>query len=121
MRKYLKDARTKLGLSQNDVAKKLGISPNYYSCIESGDRQSDMKVSFLIDLSGILEIPIGKMLSFEKSIERKRKKASDSAKETEEVTNYGKNIKDNSNNQRTERTCYDRACKTRGGSQGTDF
>ena len=75
MRKYLKDARTKLGLSQNDVAKKLGISPNYYSCIESGDRQSDMKTSFLVDLSGILKIPISKMLAYEKDYREKEKES----------------------------------------------
>ena len=75
MRKYLKDARTKLGLSQSDVAKKLGISPNYYSCIESGDRQSDMKTSFLVDLSGILKIPISKMLAYEKDYREKEKES----------------------------------------------
>lgn len=67
MRKYLKSARVNLGLSQNDVAKKLGISANYYSCIENGERQSDMKTSLLIDLSGILKIPISKMLVYEKN------------------------------------------------------
>ena len=39
MQKYLKDARLNLGMSQSDVAKKLGISANYYSCIENGERQ----------------------------------------------------------------------------------
>lgn len=73
MRKYLKDARTNLGLSQSDVAKKLGISANYYSCIENGERQSDMKTSLLIDLSGILKIPISKMLAHEKEYREQEK------------------------------------------------
>lgn len=72
MRKYLRDARTNLGLSQSDVAKKLGISANYYSCIENGERQSDMKSSLLIGLSGILKIPISKMLENEKEYREKK-------------------------------------------------
>jgi len=73
MRKYLKEARTKLGLSQGNVAKKLGISANYYSCIENGERQEDMKTSLLIDLSGILKIPISKMLKYEKEYRAQKK------------------------------------------------
>lgn len=74
MRKYLKDARVSLGLSQNDVAKKIGISANYYSCIENGERQSDMKTSLLINLSGILKIPISKMLVYEKNYQAQTNK-----------------------------------------------
>ena len=73
MRKYLKDARLNLGMSQSDVAKKLGISANYYSCIENGERQSDMKASMLIDLSAILKIPINKMLIQEKEYQMQSK------------------------------------------------
>lgn len=73
MRKYLKEARANLNLSQNDVAKKLGISANYYSCIENGERQADMKTSLLIDLSGILKIPISEMLAQEKKYRTQNK------------------------------------------------
>ncbi len=71
MREYLKDARICLGLSQNQVAQKLGISANYYSCIENGERQNDMKTSLLLDLSGILKIPISQMLENEKKYRRR--------------------------------------------------
>lgn len=66
MRKYLKDAREKLGLTQADVAKRIGISTNYYCDIENGNRQSEMKASLLIELSTILKIPISDMLKEEK-------------------------------------------------------
>lgn len=62
MRKYLKDARKELGFTQEDVAKRLGISTNYYCDIENGNRQSEMKAPLLIELSTILKIPINDML-----------------------------------------------------------
>lgn len=65
MRKYLKNAREKLGFTQADVAKRLGISTNYYCDIENGNRQSEMKAPLLIELSTILKIPINDMLAKE--------------------------------------------------------
>lgn len=68
MRKYLKDARKALGLTQDEVAKALGISQNYYCDIENGERQKEIKVPFLIKLSTVLQIPINKMLNEEKRL-----------------------------------------------------
>lgn len=65
MREYLKNARKKLGLTQEDVARKANISPNYYCDIENCNRQRQMKVSLLIELSTILKIPINDMLANE--------------------------------------------------------
>lgn len=70
MRLYLKEAREKLGLLQKDVAQKLNISPNYYSCIENGERQNDMKTSVLIELSSVLKIPISDMLELERQYQK---------------------------------------------------
>ena len=36
-RTYLKKAREELGLTQSDVAKRVGISANYYCDIENGN------------------------------------------------------------------------------------
>ena len=38
--KTLKKAREKLGLRQFDVAEKVGISSNYYSMIERGEKEN---------------------------------------------------------------------------------
>lgn len=48
MRKYLRDIRKKLRLSQQSVAEKLGITSQYYSLIENGDRQQKMSIDFLV-------------------------------------------------------------------------
>lgn len=40
----LKKARKKMGLSQKDVAKKLGISRSMYTLIENGKRNPSIKV-----------------------------------------------------------------------------
>lgn len=45
MRDYLKEARLSLGMTQEDVAKHIGISANYYCSIEKGERQRDMNAS----------------------------------------------------------------------------
>lgn len=65
MRNYLKKARKELGLTQSDVAKKIGISTNYYCDIENGNRQQEMKATLLIELSTVLKIPINSMLAME--------------------------------------------------------
>ena len=65
MRNYLKKAREELGLTQSDVAKKIGISTNYYCDIENGNRQQEMKATLLIELSTVLKIPINSMLAME--------------------------------------------------------
>lgn len=44
MRKKLKDARNKSGLTQQKVADYLGISLRYYQNIESGDRNGDFEI-----------------------------------------------------------------------------
>lgn len=67
-REYLKNARLSLGMTQEDVAKRIGISANYYCSIEKGERQQDMKASILIALSEVLRIPVSEMLSFERNL-----------------------------------------------------
>lgn len=45
MRKYLVDLRVKNGLSQQDVANRIGISRQYYQMIENGERQKQLALS----------------------------------------------------------------------------
>lgn len=68
MRDYLKEARLSLGMTQEDVAKHIGISANYYCSIEKGERQRDMNASILIALSEVLRIPISDMLNAERML-----------------------------------------------------
>lgn len=68
LREYLKNARLSLGMTQEDVAKRIGISTNYYCSIEKGERQQDMKASILIALSEVLRIPVSEMLNSERKL-----------------------------------------------------
>lgn len=68
MRKYLKERRKELGMSQGDVASSIGISQNYYCDIENGERQKDMNASILIKLSTVLRIPASDMLEAERKL-----------------------------------------------------
>lgn len=45
MRQYLVDLRIQHGLSQQDVANRLGISRQYYQMIENGERQKHLALS----------------------------------------------------------------------------
>lgn len=70
-RTYLKKAREELGLTQSDVAKRVGISANYYCDIENGNRQQEMKATLLIELSTVLKIPVNSMPEMEKNKKKK--------------------------------------------------
>lgn len=53
MREYLKKLREQHCLSQQDVAEKLGISRQYYSLIEDGERQKKMDVTLITALARV--------------------------------------------------------------------
>ena len=54
MRKQLKEARLKAGLTQQQMAEKLGISLRYYKNIEAGERTGDFTIwDALEDITGI--------------------------------------------------------------------
>lgn len=65
MRKYLKELRLESNLTQNDIAKKLGISESYYSLIENGHRKNDLSISMVTRLSSIFNVPIDSILANE--------------------------------------------------------
>lgn len=54
MREWLPIARIKKGLSQEDMAKRMGISAPYYSKIETGQRQVPMDLRTVWALSKAL-------------------------------------------------------------------
>lgn len=58
MREYLIGLRTKIGLTQQEVANKLLISQNYLSLIESGNRQEDLKLSTIKGFSKVYDVTV---------------------------------------------------------------
>jgi transcriptional regulator with XRE-family HTH domain len=53
----IKLIRTSSGLKQKDIAAKLGVTSNYISLVESGNREPS--VSLLKKLATILGVPVG--------------------------------------------------------------
>jgi transcriptional regulator with XRE-family HTH domain len=53
----IKLIRTSSGLKQKDIATKLGVTPNYISLVESGNREPS--VSLLKKMASILDVPVG--------------------------------------------------------------
>ena len=54
MRRVLKNARKNAGMTQQELADKLGIGLRYYQKIESGDRTGDFEIwDMLEDITGI--------------------------------------------------------------------
>lgn len=65
VREYLIEAREKAGLTQQDVANRIGISRQYYQMVETGERQKRMDLSLADVLSVVLNIPIAEIVQRE--------------------------------------------------------
>ena len=52
-------------MSQQNVAEQLGISQNYYSMIEAGERQSKMTIEMAQKLANIFDVSIEVILNNE--------------------------------------------------------
>lgn len=65
MRQWLKEAREKLNMSQQDVADKINITRQYYQQIEAGDRQQKMDITLMTKLSDCLGVSITEIVAFE--------------------------------------------------------
>lgn len=72
MRKYLRDLRLKKKASQQVTADALGISQNYYSCIENGTRKASIDLCLLIKLSAFFEVDLNYLIEQEKTIAGKK-------------------------------------------------
>ena len=68
VREYLIEAREKAGLTQQDVANRIGISRQYYQMVETGERQKRMDLSLAGALSAILNIPITEIVQKESAV-----------------------------------------------------
>ena len=65
VREYLIEAREKAGLTQQDVANRIGISRQYYQMVETGERQKRMDLSLAGGLSVVLNILIAEFVQRE--------------------------------------------------------
>lgn len=54
-------------MTQLEVAKKLEISEAYFNYIENGERQKKMDIALAAKLSTIFEIPLAKIIEFERT------------------------------------------------------
>lgn len=72
MREYLIQARTKAGLNQAQAAKKLLISQNYLSNIETGKRQKDMKLTVLKGCAKVYEVPLDTLIYGESEYQERK-------------------------------------------------
>lgn len=72
MREYLIRARTKAGLTQAQAAKKLLISQNYLSDIESGKRQKDLKLNVLKGCAKVYEVPLDTLIYGESEYQERK-------------------------------------------------
>ena len=68
MRNYLVELRSQKGLSQQDVADKLGITRQYYQMIETGERQKDLDLSLAGGLAVLLGVTIMDIERYEAQI-----------------------------------------------------
>lgn len=68
MRDYLVELRLKQGLSQQDVAERLGISRQYYQMIERGERQKSLDLALAGALAALLGINVMDIQRFESAL-----------------------------------------------------
>lgn len=78
VREYLIEAREKAGLTQQDVANRIGISRQYYQMVETGERQKRMDLSLAGGLSVVLNIPIAEIVQRESAAQESESQPAES-------------------------------------------
>lgn len=68
MREYLKKLREEKGLNQQEMADKIGISKQYYSLIENGERQKKMDITLVSAIATICGVSVEKIIEFERAV-----------------------------------------------------
>ena len=58
MREYLRKLRAEQKASQAEVSQRMGISKNYYSTIERGNRQQKMDLTLAGKLAAAFNVPM---------------------------------------------------------------
>lgn len=68
MRAYIKKLRESAGMTQDDIAKKIKISRAYYVRIENGERQKDLDLSLVLNLSKIFNVSVDYIIAEEERL-----------------------------------------------------
>lgn len=71
MRTYLKELRKKAGLTQKDVAEKIGIGASTYTMLELGERQKDMNLSLAEKLAEVFDVSLSQIVEEEAKLNMK--------------------------------------------------
>ena len=66
MRKYLENYRSGAKMTQQDVASRLGITPQYYQMIEAGVRQKDMDITLAAKIADAFQVPLQEVIAHER-------------------------------------------------------
>lgn len=65
MRIYLREMSEKLNFTQDDIAKMLNKTRQYYNFIENGNRQQNITLDLLERLAAAFDVPISEMIECE--------------------------------------------------------
>lgn len=65
MRTWLKELRTERGMTQKEMAQKIGITEAYYALIENGQRQKKMDVTILAGIAKATGTSVGRVAVME--------------------------------------------------------
>lgn len=65
LRQWLKNIRESKGISQQNVAEKVGITRQYYQLIETGERQQKMDITLIAKLSQVLGVSMNQIIDNE--------------------------------------------------------
>lgn len=68
MREYLIKLRKGKSLTQQQMADKIGITKQYYSKIEKGERQKKMDIVLVSAIASIFDMPIEQIVEYEKEL-----------------------------------------------------
>lgn len=74
MREFLRDLRKERKLSQDDIAKRMGLTQSFYSMIETGERVERMNLEMAIKLANVLGIDSADFIKREMEWERENLK-----------------------------------------------
>lgn len=65
LRQWLKNIRESKGISQQNVAEKVGITRQYYQLIEAGERQQKMDITLIAKLSQVFGVSMNQIIDNE--------------------------------------------------------
>ena len=69
MREWLKKIRTEAGLSQQETAKRLNLTRQYYSLIEAGERQKPLNLLLAKKISNLFGISLEQIAEYDVILE----------------------------------------------------